>query len=218
MRLLLIEDEKALGNALRDYLLTQGHATDWVENITDADTAMASTPYDVVLLDLNLPDGHGVDLLRGLRRRGDATPCIILTAQDQITDRIQGLNAGADDYLVKPFDLGELHARLSAVARRYAGNPNPLLGIGNVEIDLARRLVFVAGLRVDLTAREWALLDQFARRPGATLSKPQLQEALYEFGAEIESNTVEVYVSRLRKKIGSNLIRTLRGVGYRLEG
>ncbi len=138
--------------------------------------------------------------MRSLRQRGNVTPCIILTAQDQITDRIEGLNAGADDYLVKPFDLGELGARLSAVARRYAGNPNPLLTIGNVEIDLAKRQVFVGGAPVDLTAREWALLDQFARRPGTTFSKSQLEEALYEFGAEIESNTVEVYISRLRKK------------------
>lgn len=218
MRLLLIEDEKVLGNALRDNLISHGHATDWMENIADAQTAITSTPYDMMLLDLNLPDGHGIDFLKSLRKRGDTTPCIILTAQDQITDRIEGLNAGADDYLVKPFDLGELGARLSSIARRYAGNPNPLLAIANVEIDLAKRQVFVDGKMIDLTAREWALLDQFARRPGATLSKRQLEEALYEFGAEIESNTVEVYISRLRKKIGNKLIRTLRGVGYRLEG
>ncbi|WP_430475075.1 response regulator transcription factor [Thalassospira lucentensis] len=218
MRLLLIEDEKVLGNALCDNLSSQGHATDWVENIHDAQGAVINTPYDVMLLDLNLPDGYGVDFLRSLRKQGNVTPCIILTAQDQITDRIEGLNAGADDYLVKPFDLGELAARLSSVSRRYAGNPNPLLCIADVEIDLAKRQVFVAGNMVDLTAREWALLDQFSRRPGAILSKHQLEEALYEFGAEIESNTVEVYISRLRKKIGTTLIRTLRGVGYRLEG
>lgn len=218
MRLLLIEDETVLGNALRDNLTSQGHATDWVETIADARAAIGTTPYDLLLLDLNLPDGHGIDFLRALRKRGDATPCIILTAQDQITDRIEGLNAGADDYLVKPFDLGELGARLASVARRYAGNPNPLLQIGDTEIDLAKRQVFVSGNRVDLTAREWAILDHLARRPGATLSKSQLEEALYEFGAEIESNTVEVYISRLRKKIGTTLIRTLRGVGYRLEG
>ncbi len=218
MRLLLIEDEKNLGNAVRDNLLTQGHATDWVETIEDADSAIMTTPYDVILLDLNLPDGHGIELLRRLRMQGDTTPCIILTAQDQITDRIKGLNAGADDYIVKPFDLGELAARLASVARRYAGNPNPLLRISNVEIDLARRHVLVDSRMVELTAREWALLDQFARHPRTILSKSQLEESLYEFGAEIESNTVEVYVSRLRKKIGSHLIKTLRGIGYRLEG
>ena len=218
MRLLLIEDEEALGAALRDHLIAAGHAIDWVQTVGDASTAIIGTPYDILLLDLNLPDGHGIDMLRSLRRRGDATPCIILTAQDQITDRIAGLNTGADDYLVKPFDLDEMTARLAAVARRYSGNPNPLIQIGDVEIDLAARSVFRAGQTVDLTAREWALLDQFVRRPGATLSKRQLEDALYEFGAEIESNTVEVYVSRLRKKIGGTLIRTLRGVGYRLEG
>jgi len=218
MRLLLIEDEEALGAALRDHLIAAGHAIDWVQTVGDASTAIIGTPYDILLLDLNLPDGHGIDMLRSLRRRGDATPCIILTAQDQITDRIAGLNAGADDYLVKPFDLDEMTARLAAVARRYSGNPNPLIQIGELEIDLAARSVFRAGQTVDLTAREWALLDQFVRRPGATLSKRQLEDALYEFGAEIESNTVEVYVSRLRKKIGGTLIRTLRGVGYRLEG
>ncbi|WP_404422041.1 response regulator transcription factor [Thalassospira australica] len=218
MRLLLIEDEEALGAALRDHLIAAGHAIDWVQTVGDASTAIIGTPYDILLLDLNLPDGHGIDMLRSLRRRGDATPCIILTAQDQITDRIAGLNTGADDYLVKPFDLDEMTARLAAVARRYSGNPNPLIQIGEVEIDLAARSVFRAGQTVDLTAREWALLDQFVRRPGATLSKRQLEDALYEFGAEIESNTVEVYVSRLRKKIGGTLIRTLRGVGYRLEG
>ncbi|KZB51687.1 two-component system response regulator [Thalassospira lucentensis] len=218
MRLLLIEDEEALGAALRDHLIAAGHAIDWVQTVGDASTAIIGTPYDILLLDLNLPDGHGIDMLRSLRRRGDATPCIILTAQDQITDRIDGLNAGADDYLVKPFDLDEMTARLAAVARRYSGNPNPLIQIGELEIDLAARSVFRAGQTVDLTAREWALLDQFVRRPGATLSKRQLEDALYEFGAEIESNTVEVYVSRLRKKIGGTLIRTLRGVGYRLEG
>ncbi|AUG52595.1 response regulator [Thalassospira marina] len=218
MRLLLIEDEQTLGSALRDHLVSEGYAPDWVENLTDAEVALKSTCYDVILLDINLPDGNGVAMLRALRQRGDVTPCIILTAQDKISDRIAGLNAGADDYLVKPFDLGEMVARLAAVARRYTGNPNPILQIGDVEIDLARKLVFVAGKSVELTGREWALLDQFAHKPGATLSKRQLEDSLYEFGAEIESNTVEVYVSRLRKKIGSDLIRTLRGVGYRLEG
>jgi len=151
------------------------------------------------------------------------TPCIILTAQDQISDRIAGLNAGADDYLVKPFDLHELSARLLAVARRYSGNPNPLIRLsgdngGAIEVDLASRSVVIDGQQTDLTSREWALLDQLLRRPGATLSKAQLEEALYEFGAEIESNTVEVYVSRLRRKLGKAVIHTVRGVGYRIEG
>jgi DNA-binding response OmpR family regulator len=217
LRILLVEDEIMLGEAVRDHLLASGEAVDHSENVTDAEIMMRTTNYDVLLLDLNLPDGSGLDLLRGLRRRGSAIPCIILTAQDQISDRIAGLNAGADDYLVKPFDLNELSARLAAVARRYSGNPNPFVTLdGGVEVDLAGRTVLVDGVQTDLTSREWALLDQMVRRPGQTLSKRQLEEALYEFGAEIESNTVEVYVSRVRRKLGRDVIKTVRGVGYRV--
>jgi two-component system OmpR family response regulator len=218
MRILLIEDEPSLAQAIKDHLMANGEAVDWLPALIDAEDTLRSTRYDIILLDLNLPDGNGITLLQNIRKRGDATPCVILTAQDQISDRIAGLNAGADDYLVKPFDLGELIARLGAVSRRYSGNPNPLVEIGNLEIDQANRLVFVSGRQIDLTAREWAVFDQLLRRPGAILSKRQLEDALYEFGAEIESNTVEVYISRLRKKIGPVPIRTVRGVGYRLEG
>lgn len=218
MRILLIEDEVLLGQAVKDHLQAQGNAADWVTELEDAASVVRTTNYDIILLDLNLPDGNGIDLLREIRQRGDATPCVILTAHDQISDRIAGLNAGADDYLVKPFDLGEMSARLLAVARRYTGNPNPFVRIGNIEVDQANRVLFVDGKQTDLTAREWAVLEQLMRRPGSTLSKRGLEEALYEFGAEIESNTVEVYISRLRKKIGNGLIKTVRGVGYRLEG
>ena len=219
LRILLVEDEVMLAEAVRDHLLAAGEAVDHTESIHDAEIMIRGTNYDVLLLDLNLPDGHGIDLLRTLRRNGSAMPCIILTAQDQISDRIEGLNAGADDYLVKPFDLNELSARLSAVARRYSGNPNPFVALaGGVEVDLAGRVVMINGAQIDVTSREWALLDQMVRRPGQTLSKRQLEEALYEFGAEIESNTVEVYVSRLRRKIGKDVIKTVRGVGYRVGG
>ena len=223
MRILLVEDERYLAEAVRDHLLASGDAVDMTESVVEAEIMLRGTPYDVLLLDLNLPDGRGIDLLRGMRRAGSVTPCIILTAQDQISDRIAGLNAGADDYLVKPFDLHELSARLLAVARRYSGNPNPLIRLsgdngGAIEVDLASRSVVIDGQQTDLTSREWALLDQLLRRPGATLSKAQLEEALYEFGAEIESNTVEVYVSRLRRKLGKAVIHTVRGVGYRIEG
>lgn len=144
------------------------------------------------------------------------TPVIILTAQDQISDRIAGLNAGADDYLVKPFDLFELSARVAAVARRYSGNPNPQIRLGDLQVDMSARTVQRAGVTVDLTAREWALFEAFVQRPSALLSKSQLEERLYAFGAEIESNTIEVYISRLRKKLGRELIETVRGMGYRL--
>ncbi|MDG4719255.1 MULTISPECIES: response regulator [Thalassospira] len=217
MRILLVEDELMLADAVRDHLLAAGEAVDHSDSVVDAEIMLRGTNYDVLLLDLNLPDGKGIDLLRDLRRSGSATPCIILTAQDQISDRIEGLNAGADDYLVKPFDLNELSARLSAVARRYSGNPNPFISLdGGVEVDLAGRAILIDGVQTDLTSREWALFDQMVRRPGQTLSKRQLEEALYEFGAEIESNTVEVYVSRLRRKLGKEVIKTVRGVGYRV--
>lgn len=154
--------------------------------------------------------------LRQQRAAGDVTPVIILTAQDQISDRIAGLNAGADDYLVKPFDLFELSARVAAVARRYSGNPNPQIRLGDLQVDVSARTVQRAGVTVDLTAREWALFEAFVQRPSALLSKSQLEERLYAFGAEIESNTIEVYISRLRKKLGRDLIETVRGMGYRL--
>ena len=177
---------------------------------------MAGTAYELVLLDLMLPDGRGIGFLKTLRSRGDATPVIILTALDQVSDRIDGLNAGADDYLVKPFDLAELSARIRSVARRYAGNPNPIIAHGTLDVDLAARSIRRDGKPIQLTAREWALFEAFLARPGQLLSKAQLEEKLYAFGAEIESNTIEVHVSRLRKKLGADVIETERGMGYRL--
>lgn len=216
MRILLVEDDDVLGGAVRDQIAADGHAVDWMTRLGDAGAGARTVPYDLILLDLNLPDGSGIDFLRRLRAGGSATPVIILTARDQISDRIAGLNAGADDYLVKPFDLTELSARVAAVTRRYTGNPNPLITLGDLEIDQAARAVYKEGRPIDLTAREWALLDALLRRPGSILSKAQLEEGLYAFGAEIESNTVEVHVSRLRKKLGHDAIQTIRGVGYRL--
>ena len=218
MRVLLIEDDVTLGEAVRDHVAADGHAVDWVKRLDEAEDARAGVSFDLILLDLNLPDGGGLDFLRRLRKRGDVTPVIILTAMDQISWRIDGLNAGADDYLVKPFNLSELSARLLAVARRYAGNPNPLIQLGPVEIDLAHRSVTRDGVPADVTSREWAVLDRLLRHPGAVVSKAQLEDTLYEFGAEVESNAVEVYVSRLRRKLGQELIATVRGLGYRIDG
>jgi two-component system OmpR family response regulator len=217
LRILVIEDEPLLGDAVRERLARDGHAVDHVLRLDDARAALAGVDYGLVLLDLHLPDGLGLDLLRSLRRAGDQRPVMILTARDQIRDRIDGLNAGADDYLVKPFDLDELGARVSAVARRYSGKPNPGLALpGGVTVDRARRAVTRGGKDVILTSREWAVLDNLADRPGATVPKSRLEEALYAFGAEVESNTVEVYISRLRKKLGAAAVVTVRGVGYRL--
>ena len=216
MRVLLIEDTVGLGQAVREQIADDGHAVDWVQRLDHAEASVRSTGYDLILLDLQLPDGQGLDFLRQRRAAGDVTPVIILTARDQISDRIAGLNAGADDYLVKPFDLFELSARVAAVARRYSGNPNPQLQLGALHIDLSARTVQRAGVAVDLTAREWALFEAFIQHPNALLSKAQLEDRLYEFGAEIESNAIEVYISRLRKKLGRELIETVRGMGYRL--
>src|SRR6056297_3559747 len=185
MRILLIEDDTVLGAAVRDQIAADGQSVDWVTRLDAAGDAVRVTSYDLMLLDLMLPDGRGIGFLKGLRARGDVTPVIILTALDQVSDRIEGLNVGADDYLVKP-------------------------------IDLAARSVHRDGKPVALTAREWALFDAFLARPGQLLSKAQLEERLYAFDAEVESNTIEVHVSRLRKKLGSELIETERGMGYRL--
>lgn len=216
MRVLLIEDDRVLGAAVRDQIAAEGHSIDWAMRLDAAGEYLDVAIYDLILLDLMLPDGRGQPFLRALRARGDATPVIILTALDQISDRIEGLNAGADDYMVKPFDLSELSARVAAVARRYSGNPNPLVTLGDLEIDLAARSVHRKGRPVALTAREWVLLEAFVQRPGQLLSKAQLEERLYSFDTEIGSNTIEVHVSRLRKKLGRERIETVRGLGYRL--
>ncbi|KGD96600.1 response regulator transcription factor [Rhizobium sp. YS-1r] len=216
MRVLLIEDDTALGAAIRDQIAADGHSVDWMGRLDEARDALATAAYDLVLLDLMLPDGLGIPFLKALRARGDVTPVIILTALDQVSDRIAGLNAGADDYLVKPFDLAELSARIGSVARRYTGNPNPIVTLGPLEIDLAARSVRLNGKPVVLTAREWVLFQAFVQRPGQLLSKSQLEERLYSFDQEIDSNAIEVHVSRLRKKLGAHVIETERGLGYRL--
>lgn len=217
MRVLLIEDTTGLGEAVRDQIRDDGHAVDWVQSLSFAQASVQATSYNLILLDLMLPDGSGFDFLKSLRKYGDSTPVIILTARDQVSDRIEGLNAGADDYLIKPFDLSELSARVGAVARRYRGDPNPLVKIGHLEIDLSEHRIKANGQTVELTAREWALLEGFVQRPGTLLSRSQLEDRLYQFGAEIESNTIEVYISRLRKKLGRDVIITVRNMGYRLE-
>jgi two-component system OmpR family response regulator len=216
MRVLLVEDDPVLGAAVRDQIAADGHTVDWVRRLDEAVDCVRTVAYELILLDLMLPDGRGLDFLRARRAAGDVTPVIILTARDQISDRIMGLNTGADDYLVKPFDLSELSARIGAVARRYAGNPNPLLEVGGLAIDLAARSIHRAGRPVALTAREWALFEALLQRPRMLLSKAQLEERLYSFNDEVESNTIEVYIGRLRKKLGHDIIETVRGMGYRL--
>jgi two-component system OmpR family response regulator len=218
MRVLLVEDEPHIGSAVQEHVRAAGHAVDWVRHIGAADDAIRSVPYDALLLDLHLPDGRGLDFLKKLRRRGDALAVVILTARDQVSDRIEGLKAGADDYLVKPFDLDEMNARLQAVARRYQGKAIPTIQLGPVELEPEARLARLNGTPVEVTAREWAVLDVLLRRPQSTVSKEAIEDALYAFGSEIESNAIEVYVSRIRRKFGRDFIRTVRGLGYSLTG
>lgn len=218
MRVLFVEDDHILGSAVRDHIIAEGHSVDWFEVIKDAEHAAKTVDYELILLDLGLPDGNGLDLLRHLRQNGDLTPIIITTAQDQVAVRIDGLNSGADDYMVKPFDLGELSARLTAVARRYNGAANNVKTIGDIDIDFDRKIVTKAAQLVALTAREWAVLDRLMRNVNAIVSKDDIETSLYAFGAEVASNAVEVYVSRLRKKLGKNIITTIRGMGYQING
>nr|WP_245223933.1 response regulator transcription factor [Rhizobium halophytocola] len=218
VRVLLVEDDSVLGEAVRDHVASSGHAVDWVGTLGEAGAAAGAVVYGLILLDLRLPDGSGVDFLRTLRRRSVDTPVIILTAHDQISDRIEGLKSGADDYLVKPFDLDELSARILAVSRRYGGRISPALHWGPLTVQLNDRIARLDGKDVALSSREWAVLEALIDRPGAIVSKQQIDEALYAFGSEVESNTVEVYVSRLRKKLGRQVVETVRGLGYRLGG
>lgn len=216
MRILLIEDQDLLGDAVRDYVARAGHAVDWMKTIADGKASVSTVDYGLILLDLNLPDGNGLDLLRKLRRDGKSVPVIILTARDQVRDRIEGLNSGADDYLVKPFDLDELGARIAAVNRRSTSAPFVSLKIGDLVIERDSRRITSKDEPVDLTAKEWIVLEELLRHPGVIVSKDKIEDALYALGSEIESNTVEVYISRLRKKIGAEAIITLRGLGYKL--
>ena len=216
MRILLIEDDPGLGNAVSDQIAAEGHVPDLAPSLSYARDLCATMSYDLILLDLGLPDGRGLDFLRALRAQGAVTPVMILTAHDRITERIEGLNAGADDYIVKPFDLAELSARIAAVGRRYAGNPNPLVTLGGLQIDLAARAIVGPEGQIDLSQREWVIFEALLQRPGQIISKSQIEDRLYSFDAEVESNTIEVYVSRLRKKLGKDVVQTIRGLGYRL--
>ncbi|MFT8720442.1 response regulator transcription factor [Acetobacter sp.] len=218
MKILIIEDESALGSAVRDRIRQAGHVADWFRTLSDARAALRASSYDFLLLDLGLPDGNGRDLLREIRRDRSPLAILITTARDQISDRIAGLSDGADDYIVKPYDLDELVARIEAVARRYVALPDNVVTIGDIEIDLSRRQLRRNGLDVDLSAREWAIVELLARRPGALCSREQIEDALYGLSDDVESNAIEVFISRIRKKTEAGLIVTVRGRGYSLAG
>jgi two-component system, OmpR family, response regulator len=214
MRLLLVEDDSMIGEALLDALRAEHYAVDWVRDGAMADAALRSETYDLVLLDLGLPKRDGLDVLRLLRGRRCAVPVLVATARDAVGDRVAGLDAGADDYVVKPYDTEELLARIRALIRRSAGRGEPVFSHKGVTLNPATREAAVDGEAVTLSAREWAVLEPMLARPGVVFSRAQLEEKLYGWKDEISSNAVEVYVHGLRKKLGSDLIQTVRGLGY----
>lgn len=216
MRILLIEDDAMIGKAVRRGLAVAGFAVDWVTDGRAADLALANGVYDLAVLDLGLPTKDGMAVLATLRARGDAMPVLIASARDTVPDRIAGLEAGADDYVLKPFDLDELVARVRALLRRNAGSGTPLMKAGSLVLDPARRVVRQGDATVDLSAREFAVLEALMRRPGAVLSRAQLEESVYGWGEEVGSNAIEVHLHHLRRKLGAATIRNVRGVGYRV--
>jgi two-component system response regulator QseB len=217
VRLLLVEDDPMIGEAIRAGLKRDGFTVDWVHEANAAAAALHTEPYELLLLDLGLPGVSGLELLKNLRARGGSLPVLIITARDAVADRVAGLDAGADDYLVKPFDLDELAARIRALLRRRAGSGAPLLRHFGVELDPAAHSVRHDGVEVALSPREFALLQLLMERPGTIQSRTRIEERLYGFGEEVESNAVEVHIHGLRRKLGAQFILTVRGVGYRVR-
>lgn len=214
MRLLLVEDDTMIGEAVLDQLRAEHYAVDWVRDGEMADSALLTQDYDLVLLDLGLPRRDGLEVLKGLRGRKQRMPVLIATARDSVQQRVQGLDAGADDYILKPFDLDELLARIRALLRRASGRAEPVYEYKGVSICPTTREVSVEGAPVVLSAREWAVLEPLLARPGLVLSRAQLEEKLYGWKDDISSNAVEVYIHGVRKKLGAELIQNVRGVGY----
>ena len=220
MRLLIVEDDRLLGDAIQAGLTQAGFAVDWVCDGLAAENALAgqaASDYAAMVLDLGLPRRDGLTVLKGLRQRGSRLPVLILTARDTIEDRILGLDSGADDYLLKPFDMGELQARLRALIRRAEGKATPRLEVSGIVLDPAAHTVSVDGSPIDLTAKEFALLHTLMLNAGRVLSRQQLEQHLYSWNDETGSNTIEVYIHHLRRKLGRDLIRNMRGIGYLIE-
>jgi DNA-binding response OmpR family regulator len=214
MRVLLVEDDTMIGKAVLDVLRSEHYAVDWVRDGSAADSALLAERYDLVLLDLGLPKADGLQVLRSLRSRRDTVPVLVATARDGIGDRVAGLDAGADDYIVKPYDTDELLARVRALLRRSAGRGEPVISHKGLELNPATREARLQGQPLNLSPREWALLEPMLQRPGAVFSRAQLEQKLYGWKDDISSNAVEVYVHGLRKKLGADFIRTVRGLGY----
>jgi two-component system response regulator QseB len=216
MRVLIIEDDPMIGRAVAAGLQDGGYTVDWVRDGTDAELALTHRVYDLALLDLGLPRRDGLEILKGLRRSGNTLPVVIITARDAVADRVAGLDNGADDYLVKPFDLDELLARARAVIRRKDGRTTPEMACGALVVDPVKRRVTFRGAPVELSAREFAVLAALMKEPGAVVSRDKLEDAVYGWGEEIGSNSIEVHLHHLRRKLLPELIRNVRGVGYRI--
>jgi len=217
MKILLIEDDAMIGRAVRRGLVQAGFAVDWVTDGREAEVSLAHGVYDLAILDLGLPRLDGMALLTALRALGNSMPVLIASARDTVRDRIAGLEAGADDYVLKPFDLDELVARVRALLRRHAGSGSPLLKVGALVLDPVRKTVLQDDNPVDLSAKEFAVLEALMQRPGAVLSRSKLEESVYGWHQEVGSNTIEVHLHNLRKKLGSDVIKNVRGVGYRVS-
>ncbi len=216
MRILLVEDDSMIGKAVQQGLKAAGFTVDWTRSGQTVLASLAETSYNLVLLDLGLPAVNGLDLLKNLRASGNHIPVMIVTARDAVPDRIAGLDAGADDYVLKPFDLDELIARIRSLLRRHAGSGAPILECGALTLDPAGHIVKLRGEPVDLSAREFMILEALMRKPGAVLSRMDLEAAVYSGATKIESNVIEVHLHNLRRKIGADLVRNIRGVGYRI--
>ncbi len=216
MRVLLVEDDPMIGRAVETGLHDAGYAVDWVRDGAEAELAVGTGVYDLALLDLGLPRRDGLEILKGVRRSGEKLPILIITARDSVADRIAGLDAGADDYLVKPFDLDELLARARAVIRRQRGRSSPEIAYGTLTVDPVTREVTFQGVAVELSAREFAVLEALMQEPGAVVSRDKLEDAVYGWGEEVGSNSIEVHLHHLRRKLSAELIRNVRGVGYRI--
>ena len=217
MRVLVVEDDPMIGPAVLTGLRQGGYAADWARDGVEAELAAATSGYQAALLDLGLPRRSGLEVLRALRRKGNDLPVLIITARDAVADRVAGLDSGADDYLVKPFSLEELLARLRAVIRRRVGRASPEIRYGALVLDPVKRTVKLGERPVELSAREFAVLEALMQDPGTVVSRASLEEAVYGWGEEVESNCVEVHLHTLRRKLGSELIRNVRGVGYRIS-
>lgn len=217
MRILLVEDDQMLGEAVRDGLRQGGYVVDWVQDAGAALAALSTSSFNALVLDLGLPGRDGLSVLRWLRQNGRATPVVIVTARDRISDRIGGLDAGADDYLLKPFDIEELCARLRAITRRASGCADSVLTIGDVVLDLRQRTLTCQGASASLTAREYAVIELLMRKAGCLVTRAEIEEELYGFDDHIASNAIEVHIHNLRRKLGPQFITNLKGRGYRVE-